>query len=599
MGRSGRWWRVLLSAVALGTALNVAPAWGQEPPPEAPPARTVTGPVPADAGQGGGPLTRATEDLDDHGYVEEEVFLEGTATRYAQAGSWGDDGRWTTTAAGQAPFRTRLLVRRPIDPDDFNGTVLVSWFDVGGAFDQDTEWAQVGEELMREGAAFVGVSAQWLGVEGPLGARRWDPRRYAELSLADDTLSYDVFSQAGLAIREPGAVDPLGGLPGERRLVASGHSQAAQRLVTYINAFHPAAQVYDGFLLVSRFRGAAPLGNALVPARGVLDPDDAGPDDPFLPDPLLALLSGPPRAQIRDDTDVPVFVVLTETEAVQDTVVRRPDSDRFRTWEVAGAAHVDAVATAATKAKLGRDFPDVPLEQLDCAQASTFPVRYALRAAVRAMGEWVDDGTPPPTATPLARDDGGAIRRDADGNALGGLRLPDLDVPTATHTGLSDRDGYCGLTGATIRFSPAELAERYPTPEGYAQALAAAVDDAVEAGHLLPEDAAGIVDTAGERFVSARAEAAAAPAAGPTSPPAGSGSVAAGGPAATPGAVDEAAAEPASPAAAPAREERGWMATTGRDLITPVLVGALLLLNGRVVLTVAHQRRRGSRSGRS
>ncbi len=41
---------MLLSAVALGTALNVAPAWGQEPPPEAPPApptRTVTGPVPA------------------------------------------------------------------------------------------------------------------------------------------------------------------------------------------------------------------------------------------------------------------------------------------------------------------------------------------------------------------------------------------------------------------------------------------------------------------------------------------------------------------------------------------------------------------------
>jgi hypothetical protein len=36
------------------------------------------------------------------------------------------------------------------------------------------------------------------------------------------------------------------------------------------------------------------------------------------------------------------------------------------------------------------------------------------------------------------------------------------------------------------------------------------------------------------------------------------------------------------------------MATTGRDLITPVLVGLLLLVNGRVVLTIANQRRRRS-----
>jgi hypothetical protein len=589
---------VLVAAGGLG--LNTLPAWAQEAPPaEVPPAPAyaVTGPVAPDVGERDGPLTAAVEPLEDHGYVEEEVFLEGTAAPHGVEGTWGDDGEWAVDDGPASPYRTRLLVRRPADAADFDGTVVVSWLDVGGAFDLDPEWAQMGEELMRQGAAFVGVSAQRLGVEGPLGARSWDPVRYRDLALGSDALSYDLFTQAGQAIAEPGAVDPLRGLPGERRLIASGHSQAAQRLVTYVNAFHPEAQVYDGFLLVSRFRGAAPLGNALLPSRGVLDPDDAGPDDPVLPDPLVGLLSGPPRAQIREDTDVPVFVVLTETEAVQNTGVGRPDSDRFRTWEVAGSAHVDALATQVTKAKLGRDFPSIPLGQLDCPQANAFPTRYALRAAVRALSVWVDEGTSPPSATPLARDDDGQIRRDADGNALGGLRLPDLDVPTARHTGLSERRGYCGLTGATVPFSESELAARYPSREGYVQAVTAAVDDAVAAGHLLPEDGAAIVASAADRLVTARAEAASGT---PIVPQLPGDAAAAATPDATPGAVagapDAAAAEPAT---APEAEQsdRGWMATTGRDLITPVLVGLLLLLNGRVVLTVANERRRGSRSG--
>ena len=601
MGRSGRRGRALLATAGVAVALNAVPARAQEaPPPEAapaPPAVVVTGPLAPDAGRLDRPLTAVVDPLEAQGYVEEEVFLEGTAAPHGAAGTWGDDGRWSVNSGDAVPYRTRLLVRRPADPADFDGTVVVSWLDVGAAFDLDPEWAQVGEELVRQGAAFVGVSAQALGVDGPLGARAWDPARYGDLALGNDALSYDLFTQAGEAIAEPGAVDPLGGLPGERRLIASGHGQAAQRLVTYINAFHPEAKVYDGFLLLSRFRGAAPLGNALLPARGVLNPDDAGPDEPLLPDPLVALLSGPPRAQIREDTDVPVFVVLTETEAVQNTGVGRADSDRFRTWEVAGAAHVDALATQVTKAKLARDFPAIPLGQLDCPQANTFPTRYALRAAVRALATWVADGTEPPRAPRLARDADGEIRRDADGNALGGLRLPEVNVPTARHTGASERRGYCGLTGASVPFSPAELASRYPSPEGYAQAVAAAVDDAVDAGHLLPEDATAIVASAGDRLISARAEAAGAPAgpatAGGAEAPATPGATPGGAPGATPGGVS------AEPAAAPEAEQsdRGWMATTGRDLITPVLVGLLLLLNGRVVLTVANQRRRGSRPG--
>ena len=111
---------------------------------------------------------------------------------------------------------------------------------------------------------------------------------------------------------------------------------------------------------------------------------------------------------------------------------------------------------------------------------------------------------------------------------------------------------------------------------------------------MLPEDAAQIVAAAGDRLAVATAAAATAEQTGTA------------GPAATPEVQGGAAAPPSgaapveagTPAPAPkAREDtsdRGWMATTGRDLITPVLVGLLLLINGRVVLTVANQRRRRS-----
>jgi hypothetical protein len=56
-------------------------------------------------------------------YVEEEYVLEGEATAYRPVGELGEDGRWAVTQAGTAPYRSRILVRRPADPDAFDGTV--------------------------------------------------------------------------------------------------------------------------------------------------------------------------------------------------------------------------------------------------------------------------------------------------------------------------------------------------------------------------------------------------------------------------------------------------------------------------------------------
>src|SRR5262249_19053444 len=150
-------------------------------------------------------------------------------------------------------YRTRILVRRPANAAHFNGTVVVEWLNVSGGLDASPDWTYLHTFLIREGFAWVGVSAQQLGVEGgfsPLGLdlslKSQNPQRYGSLMHPGDSFSYDIFSQVAAAVR--GAADTtLGGLRA-KRVIAAGESQSAFRMVTYINAVQPLAKAYDGFL---------------------------------------------------------------------------------------------------------------------------------------------------------------------------------------------------------------------------------------------------------------------------------------------------------------------------------------------------------------
>src|SRR5262245_61777713 len=269
----------------------------------------------------------STLNLSLSGYVEEEFFLTGTATAYTSAGALGSDGRWAVASGETAPYVTRILVRRPTNPRKFNGTVVVEWLNVSGGVDAAPDWTFVQTMLRRDGFAWVGVSAQQVGVNGgsnPLGIdlslKRVNPIRYGPLTHPGDSFSYDMFSQVAEVIRHPNGMAPLGDLK-PRRVVAVGESQSAFRLVTYINAIHPIASVYDGFLVHSRGGGAAPLSQSPQPA-----------------------IAAPTPSFIRDDLDVPVLILATETDLVTlgFFAARQPDSRHVRTWEMAGTAHDDA-----------------------------------------------------------------------------------------------------------------------------------------------------------------------------------------------------------------------------------------------------------------
>ena len=201
--------------------------------------------------------------------------------------------------------------------------------------------------------------------------------------------------------------------------------------------------------------------------------------------------------------------------------------------------------------------------------------RPLLRAALENLRAWIADGVEPPASVFPRRRDGTAARReevlgdlaaipglalprvdrlpslapmdlgehadrgvpalparfvgepypspvsavDADGNEKGGIRMPDVSVPVATHTGFNPRhpdgggDGqileYLGSTVPFPRTSPERaaaadprlsIAERYESRDVYLAEVREAAERLVAARHLLADDIAVCVALAAERY---------------------------------------------------------------------------------------------------
>ncbi len=419
------------------------------------------------------------------GYQEDEYFISGTATSYRLKGAAPADGRWKVTPNSRASYKTRLLVYRPSDPKKFNGTVVVEWLNVSAGSDTAPDWIGDHTELIRQGFAYVGVSAQALGVNGGTsvlqiggsGLKKVNPKRYGTLHHPGDAYSYDIFSQAAQAIRHPRGASPLGPLK-PKALIADGESQSAFFLTTYIDAIAPVAHVYNGYFVHSRWGGGTSLSGSLT----------LGVHEPF-----------------RTDLGVPVLAFETETDLVVGYVGdRQPDNRWFRDWEVAGTAHADDYITIIGMSDNGRSnvagdivTEDTPLAIIGCTSPpNSGPQHWVLDAAISRLNRWVRTGTAPPHAPRLELTSGAhpVIRRDSLGNALGGIRTPELDVPIAALTGTAPAGASetCSLFGSTTPFDQATLTSLYPTHADYVTKFDAAARRAVKAGFILPADASQI-----------------------------------------------------------------------------------------------------------
>jgi hypothetical protein len=436
----------------------------------------VSGPI--TAGSHGFAATPAVVDLEAAGYVEEEFFLEGTARAFEQVGDWSIDGVWPVSEASTADYKTRILVRRPADPAKFSGVVVVEWFNVTSYVDVDVDFGFLSTEILREGHVWVGVTAQAIAIEsigtgpfgpGALGLVTWDPDRYDSLYHPGDAYSYDIYSQVGATLRNPTDIDPLGGLQ-PQIILADGQSQSAMRMLTYVNAIHSDAGVYDGFLIHNRAGFGASLGD--------------GYSDRV--------------ARVRTDLNAPVFQFTTETELFElsgvelgFTKARQPDSNSVHTWEVTGTAHADAHYLTGLTEQGNLQFEDFLDLSAVIPIVNSAPQYLSMNAALHALVSWVADGIQPASAPPIDTADD-AIVRDIYGNALGGLRLPFIEAPIALLSG----EG--GVAGKTVPFDADTLAMLYPDAATYIDAVKSSAEAAVEKGYLLPIDAATLIAEAEE-----------------------------------------------------------------------------------------------------
>jgi hypothetical protein len=414
------------------------------------------------------------------GYVQNEYIASGTSTSYTAASELTGDGRWSFAPDGSAPYRTRVLVRRPSDRARFSGTVVVEWLNVSGGVDADPEWATVHEEILRRGDVWVGVSAQRIGVEGGpvlvrleapgaevagLGLKAIDPARYGSLEHPGDGFAFDIYTQVARGLRSGT------GMAGVRpkRVIAAGQSQSALALVTYYNGVQPLTNAFDGFFVHSRGGAGLPL---------------VGPGQSA----EIANAIGRTPTTFRADEDAPVLDVQTEgdvTSVLNSYVARQPDNKHFRLWEVAGTAHADAHLLAANA------------QYTNCAvPINNGALHVVAKAGLRALTTWVETGKAPAKAPRIDVAPGPPpqIQRNADGIALGGIRTPPVDVPVAALSGSPgpNPSTICLLLGSTNPISYERIAQLYRSRPTYRQRYDEGVGAAIKAGFVLREDRAAL-----------------------------------------------------------------------------------------------------------
>ena len=188
-------------------------------------------------------------------------------------------------------------------------------------------------------------------------------------------------------------------------------------------------------------------------------------------------------------------------ESVGDQIVSEAEQFRraanepdYRVYEVAGAAHAPT--------------PRNPLDHFMVA-----------RALFSAGDRWVRSGFAPPPSTLIGHDPVAGvdpvyselglvtgIERDADGNAVGGVRLPDLELGRALFIAADFSfeilPGVAGLAGAMVDLAcePAPGAAtnepRFPNHGAYVRRFVQEVDELRAEGFLLADDAEALKEQA-------------------------------------------------------------------------------------------------------
>ena len=392
----------------------------------------VTGPAPM---YDSAPSQPAGKGLDFYKYQVKEYFISGTAN-------------------GQ-PYKTRMVVRMPVDRARFSGLVLMESMHGSGAAHM---FEYTSMYTMNSGHAAVEVVTT---ANTPGELTRMNEARYKEMAVVNGQAT-DILAQAGALVKS-GA--PLGGAV-PRKIVLAGTSQTAGILIAYL----PAHVVYRTPKMERIYDGFMPTSNG---------------------------------SNITQDVDVPMIHVPTMQEVSGQTITWRQDSDepgkQYRVYEFPGMAHVDTRDAA-------RMMPN------PCAQPlSTYPLQAYMSVALNHLFAWVDKGVVAPHADRIWLDrneaDGSPMALDEVGNPRGCIRSPYVDVPVvkykirpavanpfpANPSAWMKANGnekgaalMCNLSASQTALSKDELKKRYKNKKNYVSLVDKRAAELEKAGWSLP-----------------------------------------------------------------------------------------------------------------
>lgn len=459
------------------------------------------------------PGTRLIEDLPGS-YIEQEYFVSGAADLYNYANNPPSDPTDIVAIQQDVPYTTRIIVRRPERAKDFNGTVVIEWFNSTAGFDTAPAWDPSAEYFTDRGIIYVGVTNSTTSINYLVGGCRLfgilPPTcgtRYSALSLPENGLAYEMMSQIANLLKSPNGNNPLPADYAVTRLMHVGESQQAGSLVTYASAFHLDG-VNDGYFIQAGIN-ARPINFGPICGQ-------AG--SPSFP-------SCTPRLQGSDglvstDVPVPVYQVITQTDFETlnfNTRGRQPDTPTFRYYEVAGGSH-NTVHIGIELIPAGLFGPDpILLEDLCQNELNTTAdgpvfVSYVLNALWQRMEEQIDKGSAPPAGV-LLEDIAGVLVRDAQNNVLGGVRLPSMDAPLATYASTNIGDPNlppvlinignlaCRLSGSVFAFDQTTLDGLYKNHGAYVKRVGASANALKKSGLLLQDDAQRIKRAASQSAI--------------------------------------------------------------------------------------------------
>jgi hypothetical protein len=395
--------------------------------------------------------TRAPSEFDEtlpefsDGYIETEYLLSGIANTYTGPAT----GPATVASSGHR-YVTRVLARYPKQLARFSGRVLVEPFNTTYGIDRDPLWLHTATLLQAQGDAWIGISVRaWSSEE----LKRRDPVRYADLDIGSNDLVWDLLRTIGTLAKQ----GPV------QHVYLGGYSQSSLDTATFAAAF---GAVYDGFFPTAHAASLTPL------TLG-----DGLPRFEYAPMPT----AGVPVIEVQPQSDVEGFG-FAEFVNPGSASVRRPDSDaagdRFRLYEIAGAPHAAQI--------IGCD-----------GDGSSFPMAAFVRAALRNLFRWVEDDITPPTAPRIELEIDEVVARaavDRFGNALGGAPSPLLDVPLSRYEAHSTPGPVCALAGREVPLPREVLANRYGDLQTYLAEFTISLDEVIQAGFLLEDDRAAILE---------------------------------------------------------------------------------------------------------